>query len=209
MGTRSLRLLLAAALCGGVLVTGPAASACSFAMPPDIAGIYPGVPAVEGDTAAVVGVYEFEYIARSPRLLISGPRAVTVVTRYWGHPPAHLGLEMTGDDAGLFGYSSCGDLTRPTGTRSYWYSDERSVDREDWGRSWLTLVGTEGSLSEAQEAMLDERFGPPVVLGVTLADRGTALVALWKWHMLAALLIGAAVVVVVRRRRRSIPTPAP
>ena len=91
----------AALVIASFLATAAPAFACSIAQPPDIADLMPGSTLAGGHPdAEVVGVYEFEYLARSPRLLISGPRAVTAVTRYWGEPPAHLGLEMTGSDRG-------------------------------------------------------------------------------------------------------------
>ncbi len=195
--------LIAAAVVSAVLVTvGSAAYACSVRRPPNIADLEPGVPVPDRNPdIAVVGVYEYEYIARSPQLLISGPRSVSIVTRYWGEPPAHIGLDISGDGAGRWSTTSCGDTTNPVGTIAYWYSDEKSVDRPDWGRSWLTLEGTESGIDTAQEAMLEDHFGPPVVLGTTSSDRAGAVFILWKWHLLA-IVLAAGVWAVIRIRRR-------
>ena len=201
MRTRRPGRIVAALVLASALGASTPASACSWAAPPDIADLEPGVAPWDG-SAPVVGVYEIEYLSRSPRLLISGPRAVTVVTRYWGEAPAHLGLEMTGMDAGLWAYSNCGDMTQPAGTVSYWYSDEKSVERPDWGRSVQTLAGADGSLTAEQEVMLAERFGSPVVLEVAFGDEVQARFMLWKWHLLA-LLTGAGLVLLMRRRRRT------
>ncbi len=201
MATRTrVSTLLAGAIILATLAGSAPASACSWAAPPDIADLEPGTALWEG-AAPVVGVYEIEHLARSPRLLISGPRAVTGVTRYWGEAPALLGLEMTGMDAGLWAYSNCGDMTQPAGTVSYWYADEKSIERPDWGRSVQTLAGTDGSLTVEQEAMLVERFGPPVVLGTSAFDHVQARFMLWKWHLLA-LVIGTGLLLFVRRRHR-------
>jgi hypothetical protein len=200
MSSRRINGVLIAVILLSSLAAAAPASACSWAQPPDISELKTGVPLWEG-SPAIVGVYEVEYLARSPRLLISGPRAVNIVTRYWGTAPAHLGLEMTGTDAGVWAYSSCGDLTRPRGTVTYWYTNEKSAERLDWGRSWQTLSGIDGSLTAAQEGMLAERFGPPVVLGISFFDNVQARFMLWKWHLLA-LVAAAGAWLYLRRRRR-------
>lgn len=200
MSSRRINGVLVAVILLSSLATAAPASACSWAQPPNISELQAGVPLWDG-SSAIVGVYEVEYLARSPRLLISGPRAVNVVTRYWGAAPAHLGPEMMGMDAGVMAQSSCGDLTRPRGSVTYWYTTEKSAERSDWGRSWQTLNGVDDTLTAEQEAMLVERFGPPVVLNTSLFDHLQARFMLWKWHLLALAVVMAAWWYLRRRRR--------
>ncbi len=202
MGTKLIRAAIVCAVLAVAIGSGEA-SACSWRRLPEVADLEPGraLPNDHPDKI-VVGVYEFESIARFPRLLVYGPRDVTVVTRYWGEPPARLGLEVGGSEPGIRSYSDCGDGTSSVGTQLYWYADELSLAENRWGRGTATLTGTEVGLSRSDEALLEERFGAPQVLSISLTDRLLAHAMIWRWHGIIFFTSFAAWLVVNRHMRR-------
>ena len=200
MARRSTQLLTVTAVLMLVLGTAHAAEACSVGIPPDLNDLAPGVPAYEG-YPPVVGVHEYQHIARSPRLIMTGPRSVVVITRYWGEPPPSLDMRLTGSDRGIYLTSGCGDGTRPTGDVAYSYTDERTATHGTWTWSSQDLGGVNGPLTEEQAAILSERFGPPVILNISIGDHAAGLWLLWGWHLLGVLLVAAPFIVA----RRLIP----
>jgi hypothetical protein len=65
------------------------------------------------------------------------------------------------------------------------------------------MGGTDGRLTFEQEAMLGERFGPPVTLDVSTRDRLVAAGTVWRLELLVIVALTAAAVLVLRRHRRS------
>lgn len=70
-----------------------------------------------------IGVYEQETIARAPSVLIRGAASASVVIRYWGEPPANLGLQLEGGGPfpflGFLGGDSCNGLLDSKGNILY------------------------------------------------------------------------------------------
>lgn len=199
--------LLAWLVAAVMVVGGPSApaSACSMDAPPHIDDIVPGAQVRGFSQDVFVGVYEFEFVARSPGFIILGPRAATVVTRYWGEPPSNLSVQKVGDDFGGFiGGSNCGVDVRDKGEVGYWYTDSRSVDRSDWPRSSLTFAGVTGTLTSSQESLLEARFGPPVELGVSPLDRLWGIAVAWRWELGALFAVAGFIAVVSVFRRRQL-----
>ncbi len=187
------------------------AHACSPVLPPRLDDLVPGEPVPSGN-GVVVGVYEFEHIARSPNLVVAISQSVSVVTRYWGTPPPHTGLQRYGPSWEiLFGGNDCGAGMANLGDVGYRRVEERAVDNPNQPRSGSAIggvQGSDGSVTAEQEAMLTERFGPPVVLGVSARDRVVSTLMAWQWHLVALVSV-AMVIFAVLRWRRSPSEPAP
>ena len=91
----------AAGLVAAALFTPVAAArACSIVSAPHIDDLVPGEVVFGEDQ--VLGVYEFEFVARSPNLVVTLAQSVSVVTRYWGTPPPRTGLQRQGGTWELF-----------------------------------------------------------------------------------------------------------
>lgn len=194
-----------------VLAAPVPASACSMEAPPHIEVVAPGEPVRDYSDDVFLGVYEFEFVAHSPGLIVVGPRSATVVTRYWGVPPSDFGPQRVGSDLGVLGGDgNCGQHLGGTGEVGYWYVDSRNVDHPNQSRASLTVAGVDGSLTPEQEAMLEERFGPSVVVGVSVADRSVGFLMAWQWQLVAlGVVAGVIAGIVLFRRRRSRVSNAP
>lgn len=186
------------------LVAASPAVACSQSVPPSIdelaSGSFEGTP--------VAGVYEQHHIDSAPHLGVRAERTVSVVTRYWGTPPANTGRVIHGNDT-VLAMSSCGNESGHEGMVGYGWVAEGSTS-EYRGLPWVNLGGpdtwqTAGTLTVEQEQMLEAAFGPPVILEVSAATRAGALVQLWWAPVLVVGTLGAiaAVISMILRRRWS------
>ena len=77
----------------------------------------------EGLWAEGSGVYEQETVAWAPSILIVSETTASVVTRYWGEPPANVGVQYEGGNwfafLGSFGGDSCDGLLDNDGNILY------------------------------------------------------------------------------------------
>lgn len=195
---------------------------CSSIPPPHIDDIAPGEPIPELTGSIAVGVYEQEHITGSPGLVFISPRTVSVVTRYWGTPPASLGPQTHGEGLGILGSSGCGNQAGTAGLVGYNWVDQVYLDNAPDAHRPLPSIDirpfhdgytetTEGVLTAQQEADLTERFGKPTTIAVSSSDRLKATLMAWQYHIIALVSVaGIATVLVLRRRRdRSNANDAP
>ncbi len=188
------------------------ADACSRAAPPLIGEFVPGrpLPDSESPDSVIVGVYEQQHIAGSPGLIVISPRTVSIVTRYWGTPPANVGLQLHGAGLGVLGASSCGNQAGEVGLIGYNWVDQNDLDQfPDTGRPLPSidirqsvdgfLPTTTGLLTAEQEAELTVAFGEPVVLDISRSDRIVGFLMVWQYHL--ALIAGVLLFIVIRRMR--------
>ena len=209
------RLIVGAfALTASFLVLASPAVACSRAAPPNIADIVPGEPIPGYGMSPVLGVYEQEHIAGAPGLVLISSRTVSVVTRYWGTPPPHTYLQRHGEGLGVLGMSSCGNEAGHTGLIGYNWVDQSVLEHgTEWGRPLPSIdirpstdgftTTTAGVLDAEQEAELTARFGTPVVLLNSGADRVLGILIAWQYHLALATVIAFAVFALWRLRTRT------
>lgn len=117
---RFLTVLFLLAVLVGVATS---AQACTVGMPGSLTEVVKegGWPEANG------GIYEQETIAWAPPILIRDTATASVVTRFWGRPPANVGVQYEGGEwfsflNSLFGIDSCdgildedGNLVAPNG----------------------------------------------------------------------------------------------
>ena len=219
MRERMARLLAVGMLAAGIVLTSPtSASACTPTRPLSVAqalGTESPPDIGEADLPAA-GVYEAGPIASVPDLGIVAGESVSAVTRYWGTPPAQLDdLERVGGrwrvvDLVTGGFDDCAsdphDISygavievRSGGSASSGtYSQRLAVDRDD------PEGGSRTRLATAQEALLTERYGPPVEVGFGFSERLGAYTTLWWSRVALIAFLGLAVALPVRwlKRRR-------
>jgi hypothetical protein len=160
---------------------------------PYIEDVLPGEPIRPLATAPVLGVYEVEHIANAG--WFGSERSITVVTRYWGTPPEETGPLMV--------VEGCGSNAEGIGEHGYGWVDTRT-ERELLGsRMPLSLLVADGRLTSEQEAMLVERFGPPVRLEVSTRDRLVAAGTVWRLELLVIVAATGAALFMLHRHRRS------
>lgn len=198
MGSRRRRWVVGwAILLSAVMVTTghTGVQACSIAPVPDLDELRAGESAGDFDTSPVIGVYEYETIARSPGLF--GDRSITTVTRYWGEAPDDVGLRVV--------TPGCGRTVSDAGTVGYWWvsTSERRF------RSSLTLGDASGTLTAEQEAVLVERFGRATTLDVSRLDRVLASARAWQWELIAFAVVGGVGLLVLARVRGAAHAAAP
>ncbi|MEN8237891.1 MAG: hypothetical protein ABFR53_01690 [Actinomycetota bacterium] len=207
---------IAAALVALAFAIAAPAWSCSSIPPPHIDDIAPGepIPELTGSTAA--GVYEQEHIAGSPGLVFISPRTVSVVTRYWGTPPAHLGPQMHGEGLGIFGVSSCGNQAGTVGLIGYNWVDRHDLDIGRDPHRPLPSIDirpsldgftetTTGVLTEAQEADLTRRFGEPKVVLISAKHRFLANLMAWQYHIIALGFVAGLLAIFVFRMQTRRP----
>lgn len=164
------------------------AGACSLPAPEPIEDV---VSSGASDRGPLVGVHEQQHIVRFPDVLgLNTERSASVVVRYWGEEPnlrvashGHFGIP-------LFGGDSCGSFAQPNGFLSAHASTERGLDSTRSAYPNLAVAAGEygGPLSAVEEALLDERFGPPTLV-TTGPDDYVAAYALVLWRPLLSLFV--------------------
>lgn len=176
-----------------VVPTSPVA-ACSLGPPPLLDEV---VAAGDGTLA---GIYEQTNIAPAPGIGPLRDTTVSVVTRYWGEPPQHLGREIHREpDCGL-GPGVDGTVTYGAVYAGYVPGYGRGYSGVGVGPDPWDLTGP---ISAAQEAALTARFGPPTVLDAGLVTRGLAWLAAWRIVVLTpAVLLLVPYTIWDRRRDR-------
>lgn len=164
----------------------------------------PIVATVTGETR---GVFEQQTIAAVPSLGIRETRSASVVVRFWGEPPSHLGLQYHGGNwrSPLSGYS-CGPFEDAKDTLRYGTTDYDSPGT----RHSALLFSADGllyPLTSEGFAQLEEWLGPPTDLAIEPAVARQARLGVWLPTILGALGLVAAIVIpvvlVVVQRRRS------
>ena len=88
----TVRGTIGALVVGLSFVAAVPAEACSIAMPPPLLFVLEdGQMSPESS-----GIYEQETVAWAPSILIRSTATASVVTRYWGEPPANTGIQYEG-----------------------------------------------------------------------------------------------------------------
>jgi hypothetical protein len=151
------------------------------------------------------GAFEQRTIAYAPADPLTDGRSASLVVRYWGEPPAELGLAFhRGREfppLRLMG-GSCGWWRDPVGALRY--GGPESLGH--WGRTALFLMDKPlgQGLNDDEVAMLEAHFGPTVVVEARTSDiaRGVAGVWLPKLGLTAILLAVVVLPFGYRRGRR-------
>lgn len=215
MGTRAKRTLVVTVVIAAMAAQPDIATACRIQPALHLEDLAPGEPAYEDDARTeTLGVYEITYLAKAPGMMpIIRDRSAMIVTRYWGEPPPELGVQLTAYQSWR-SWTDCGIRIAEAGTVTYWFTGmlekdgeehriEGEVNSTDRRIDPEVLVNIErrAPVSAAQEVALEERWGPPVVLDISLGERTNAIRMLWQWHLLTGAMI-IALIWAVRRWRR-------
>lgn len=170
------------------------AAACSYTTGPELSDYLSG----DEWNGQIDGVFEYQHIAWTPNLGYRDERSVSIVTRYWGDPPDQPGLEIHGEH--FLGYTnSCANGAIPLGTVDYgvFYVGSRA-----WRSSFGGIQISEG-LTPALAGLLEERFGPPVPIPVTLSARaGAWFLLIWQPVLFVAVVVGGPMWLAKRWRQR-------
>lgn len=148
------------------------------------------------DTIPIFGIHEQRHIAWTPEFgFLRSRRSASVVTRYWGTPP-NLSVASHGFGS-WFGSNDCTDKSGNLGVTSV----HATFGSDDYPRSGSSTVelaarGPGARLSGAEEALIEERYGPAVDVSLGPDDYavGYALI-LWRPLAWLAALVGLALVV--------------
>ena len=165
--------------------------ACSQAAPADLSELIATGTATDLEDRPIVGVFEQRHIARTPMLLIRGPRSASIVDRYWGEEP-DLAVRLHGSSVPLF-FQECGNSAAPLGHVSIGLILDGS--RTESRSGFHTTLG--GLTIDEGRAGLTARFGEPTVV-TTGPDDYVMAYALLLWQPLAvyggliALVVGVA-----------------
>lgn len=161
-------------------------------------------PFIHHVTEETPGVFEQETIAVIPSLGIREAKSASVVVRFWGQPPGHLGIQYHGGGLGpLLASSSCGPHQDTTGALRYGtpefdYQGIRATAFMSFSADFS------GEFVPDNLDRLDEMFGPPTVLTVDSMTIIRATAGVWLPTVLVFTGILAGLVLLVRfiRRRR-------
>jgi len=180
------------------------ATACSIAGPEPFDEI---LAAGEIYSQPLVGFYEQQHIAFTPAFFLRGERSASVVSRYWGSPP-NLSVASHGSGGFFIGFlfgGGCGDDASNLGETSIHAATEGAADYRRGSISGVDLADPSYPqvLSPAEEAALDERFGPAVAesLGPDDYVLGYTLIL---WRPLLGLAAFSGLAYLVRSRIRKI-----
>ena len=145
---------------------------------------------------SVVGVTRHDAFAAPPGLKIWAPGSVAKATTVWGMDGDRNGLMASGGRFNVISEGEDRGATQDVGSSRY----EIVYRTGDGPHVFAAVHGSD------DEAMLTQRFGPPVEDPVGVADRVVAYVALWAGPVAtiaAFLVIGSVGGVVVSKRRSS------
>lgn len=188
------RLLLVALVASGLLWLPTAAMACSQARATVEWLMWDGK----------TGAFEQQTIAYAPADPLTDGRSASLVVRYWGEPPADIGLAFHGGHEfpplRLMG-STCGWWRDPVGAFKYAGPDGVA----DWGRSaaFLTEPPLGRGLTDDEVARLEAHFGPAVAVEVNTYDIARGVAGVWLPKIgLQAILVALVVLPFAYRRGR-------
>ena len=143
------------------------------------------------------GVFEYRQIAWVPNLLLHDERSVSIVTRYWGDAPEHMGFEIHGWRWLLAG-GDCSNGVPTLGTVAHhaYYEGYRNFRT-------LLYPGFLSPMTADQTAFLQNRFGPPVEVPVPAPAIAAAwFLILWQPVLVLVVVVGGYALLVRRWRRR-------
>jgi hypothetical protein len=153
-----------------------------------------------------VGVFEQKTITAVPGLLFREARSASVVVRYWGEPPQHLGLQLHGGKwyqvpEGID--ASCPHFRDVGGAVRYGTPD---VGSPGFRATGFVYFAEEDAMQPVRDdlAQLEKWLGPPVLVPVGAAVVVQAFASVWVPTLAGfGAIAGVLALAVSRRRRRS------
>lgn len=226
MSVRGFRSLVVVSLALLAMLPAVSAQACSIAGQSRLQDL------LDLDIGRIAGVYEQETVAWAPSILIRGESTASVVTRYWGQPPANVGLQYEGEWLPwIWGMSqSCAGLVDSdfnviysdgrVGTVGYGLAplpstgvgpsdspeEQAATEVAPWHRSAPAVIlengQVTGSLSDSEAEALSAAFGEPTVLDIGNTTRIQATIRVWAPVATVAGVIALVVFVLWHIQRR-------